>query len=141
MSRTEVAPFEHAVQTSNAWINDLMEKLDWDDRHRAYKALRVVLHTLRDRLPLQEVVDLGAQLPMLIRGLYYEGWKPGAPTVKMRKREEFLIPVEEAFRDEPDIRPEEVAWGVFRLLASHVSKGEIDDVLQTLQTDLRTLWP
>jgi uncharacterized protein (DUF2267 family) len=125
MTRTEVSPFEQAVQTSNTWINQLMEKLEWHDRHRTYKALRVVLHALRDRLPMQEVVDLGAQLPMMIRGLYYEGWKPGASAPKVRKKEEFLLPIEEAFRDDPDIFPEAVAWGVFRLLADHVSRGEI----------------
>lgn len=141
MSRTEVAPFEAAVQTSNTWINQLLDELEWTDRHQAYKALRVVLHALRDRLPLQEVIDLGAQLPMLLRGLYYEGWKPGAQVLKVRKKEEFLIPIEEAFRDDPEIFPEAVTWGVFRLLANHVSKGEINDVLHCLPTDLRALWP
>jgi uncharacterized protein (DUF2267 family) len=31
-----------------------------------------VLHALRDRLTVEEASDLAAQLPMLIRGLYYE---------------------------------------------------------------------
>jgi uncharacterized protein (DUF2267 family) len=34
-----------------------------------------MLHALRDRLPPEIAVHLSAQLPMLVRGIYYEGWK------------------------------------------------------------------
>ena len=64
------------------------------DKADAYKALRAVLQTLRDRLPMQEAVHFGAQLPMLLRGLYYEGWKPAQTPIKM-SREEFLQAVGE----------------------------------------------
>ncbi len=59
------------------------------DRHAAYRVLRAVLHALRDRLTVAETVDLGAQLPMLIRGLYYEGWTPNDKPLRERTREKF----------------------------------------------------
>jgi uncharacterized protein (DUF2267 family) len=141
MTATAVAPFESAVHTTNTWIRDLMDAMEWKDRHRACKALRAVLHALRDRLPVEEAVDLGAQLPMLIRGLYYEGWKPSACPRRVHTKEDFLAPIQEAFRDEPGIFAEAVAWGVFRLLERHVSRGEIGDVQHVLPESIRSLWP
>jgi len=76
MSQTGVAAFDSTIQTTNVWLHDIMERLGWQDRHRAYHALRAVLHALRDRLPVDQAAALGAQLPMLVRGFYYEGWHP-----------------------------------------------------------------
>jgi uncharacterized protein (DUF2267 family) len=66
--------FDRTLYKTHTWLKEIMEVLGTEDRHRAYMALRAVLHALRDRLTVEEVAQLGAQLPMLIRGLYYEGW-------------------------------------------------------------------
>ena len=67
--------FDTTVQESNLWLKDLMERIGTYDRHRAYSTLRAVLHALRDRIGPANANHLGAQLPMLLRGLYYEGWQ------------------------------------------------------------------
>lgn len=141
MTQTSVTSLENALHTTNIWLKELMEELGWEDRQRSYLALRVVLHALRDRLTVAEVADLGAQLPMLIRGLYYEGWQPADKTAKARKKDEFLFPVAEAFRDEPEVYAEDVARAVFRLLQTHVSAGEVADVKGIVQAEVRSLWP
>src|SRR5262249_44622070 len=125
------------IHTTNIWL----EELGWEDRRRAYQALRAVLHALRDRLTVAEVADLGAQLPLLIRGLYYEGWTPQEKSVKQRKREDFLAHIAATFRDHWEVYPEGVAWAVFKVLARHVSAGEIWDVLHVLPAEIRSLWP
>ncbi|HSM19769.1 MAG TPA: DUF2267 domain-containing protein, partial [Hyphomicrobiales bacterium] len=58
------------IQTTNIWLNELDQAMGWDHRQRTYRLLRAVLHALRDRLPVNEATDLGAQLPLLIRGIY-----------------------------------------------------------------------
>jgi uncharacterized protein (DUF2267 family) len=142
MSATGLAAFDSTLQITNIWLNELMDELGWEERHRAYHALRAVLHTVRDRLTIEEVADLGAQLPMLIRGIYYEGWSPShRPVKKARKREEFLAPIAEAFHDHPEISPEGVLWAVFKVLERHVTHGEIKDVKQTLPESIRALCP
>lgn len=141
MSVDTIGAIESTVHLTNLWLQELMEELGWRDRQRAYHALRVVLHALRDRLTVAEAVDLGAQLPMLVRGLYYEGWSPNDKPVKERKREEFLAHIAAAFRDDPGVYPEAVAWGVFKILERHVSGGEIKDVQHVLPAAIRALWP
>jgi uncharacterized protein (DUF2267 family) len=134
------SPFEATYQTTGAWFNELMEELGWNDRHRTYQVLRAVLHTLRDRLTVAETADLAAQLPMLLRGLYYEGWKPSGKPVKGRKKEEFLADIAAVLQDR-EVFPEQVAWAVFKILQRHVSAGEIQDIKGILPPEIRGLWP
>lgn len=77
MSVTGLPAFDSTVQQSNLWLKDLMTRLGTEDREDAYHALRAVLHAVRDRIGPENVVHLGAQLPMLIRGVYYDGWHMG----------------------------------------------------------------
>jgi len=141
MSVSAIGPIENAVHTTNIWLKELMEELGWEDRQRAYHAFGAVLHALRDRLPVAEVADFGAQLPMLIRGLYYEGWNPNGKPLKERRREEFLAHIATAWPGQAEIFPEGIAWAVFKVLEMHVSAGEIKDVQHVLPTEIRTLWP
>ncbi len=140
MSATGLAAFDSTIQTTNLWLNDLMEELGWHDRHHAYHALRVVLHALRDHLTVEEVSALGAQLPMLIRGIYYEGWHPTDKPLRERKKEAFLAHIAPAFRMYPHFEVEELTRKVLRVLARHVTAGEINDIKSVLPAELRSLW-
>lgn len=141
MSTTGFETFDTTLQKTHIWLRDLMEELGWQDRHKAYLALRTVLHALRDRLTVEEAVQLGAQLPMLIRGFYYEGWKPAGKHVKGRHKEEFLAPIKDCFRNDESIDPEEIVRAVFRVLSWRITEGEIEDVKHLLPPELRELWP
>jgi hypothetical protein len=55
-----------------------------------------MLHVLRDRLTIQEAVQPGAQLPMLIRGLYWEGWDPARRRSSSGARSSSPVPRGEA---------------------------------------------
>jgi uncharacterized protein (DUF2267 family) len=123
------------------WLKELAAELGFEDRERVYHALGAVLHALRDRLTVAEAADLGAQLPTLIRGQYYEGWNPNGKPVKERSREEFLAHIASAFRGQGEIFPEGVAWAVFKVLEKHVTAGEIGDIKHVLPAHIRSLWP
>jgi uncharacterized protein (DUF2267 family) len=140
MTQTSLAPFESTLQTTNIWLNDVLERLGWGDHHRAYHALRAVLHALRDRLPVDQAAALAAQLPMLVRGFYYEGWHPHGKPVKERHKEDFLAHIAAAFRGDPEVDPEDVARAVFQVLAKHVTGGEIEAVKRSLPAEIRSLW-
>ena len=134
--------FDGTLQKTQIWFNDLMWELDWDAKpQKAYLALRTVLHALRDRLPIEEAVQFGAQLPMLIRGFYYEGWSLKGKPHKERKKEDFLLHVKEAFSEDVTVNPQSVVRAVFRLLVKHTSPGEIDQVKHVLPKTMQELWP
>jgi uncharacterized protein (DUF2267 family) len=141
MSTTGLDVFDTTVHKTNRWLNELMQGLGWRDRHKAYLALRATLHALRDRITVEEVAQLAAQLPMLVRGFYYEGWDPTDKPLKDRRREDFLVRIDAAFTQDDAVDPEHVARAVFALLARRVSEGEIEDVRHVLPTEIRKLWP
>jgi uncharacterized protein (DUF2267 family) len=141
MSATGLDVFDMTLHKTNSWLNDLMQELGWPDRHKAYMALRVTLHALRDRLTIDEVAQLSAQFPMLIRGFYYEGWDPTDKPLRIRHQEQFLARIEQELRGDDYLDPEEVACAVFTVLAHRVTEGEIEDVQHILPAEIRELWP
>jgi uncharacterized protein (DUF2267 family) len=145
MSATGLEVFDTTLQKTNSWLHDLTQALGWADRHKAYTALRATLHALRDRLSVEEVAQLGAQLPMLIRGFYYEGWDPTGKPLRIRQKEQFLARIELELRGDErfdDLVPvERIAQAVFMLLTQRVSAGEIENVKHVMPADIRELWP
>jgi uncharacterized protein (DUF2267 family) len=141
MSAPGLDVFSTTLSKTNNWLRELMGIMGTQDRQRAYLSLRVTLHALRDRLTVEEVAQLGAQLPMLIRGFYYEGWDPTGKPLKVRHKEEFLALIEQQLRGEDGVDPEHTARAVFMMLARRVSEGEIEDVKHILPTEIRSLWP
>jgi uncharacterized protein (DUF2267 family) len=141
MSATGLEVFDTTLQKTHAWLRSLMQELGREDRHEAYLALRATLHALRDRLTVEEVAQFGAQLPMLIRGFYYEGWDPTGKPLRERHREQFLARIQQEFRDGGGIAPERIARAVFTVMAMRVTEGEIENVKHVLPAEIRDLWP
>jgi uncharacterized protein (DUF2267 family) len=123
------------------WINELDERLGWNNKGRSYRLLKTVLHTLRDCLQTNEAVDLAAQLPELLRGAYYEQWRPTTTPVKKRSKADFIARVENSFRRDPLAQPSQSVTAVFELLSKKITAGEIEDVRNALPEELRQLWP
>lgn len=128
------------IQKTQEWLKELIENGDLADMQESLAVLRAVLHHLRDRLTLEEAVDLGAQLPTLIRGIYYEGWQPHKRRSRVRSRQDFVHQVAE--KNFPNAVPSERAIrDVFALLAHHCDPGEIADVIGQLPKEIKELWP
>lgn len=128
--------FDNTIQKTNELLKEIEISFGWENRrNQSYAALRAVLHTLRDRLPVEEAVQLGAQLPMLIRGMYYEGWNPSRVPVKMN-REEFLQRIRERFLFSVESGIEDVTRVVLVALRKYVSFGEAEDIVSILPKDI-----
>ncbi len=140
MSALGLPIFDKAIQDANIWVNEVMSELDWDDKHRAYILLRSTLHVLRDRLQPNECAHLAAQLPTLIRGIYYEGYRPSKMSATIRHKDQFVSAVEAAFGNDPNDNPSEAVSAALNIIADHVSVGEMNDIKAGLPEDIRKLW-
>jgi uncharacterized protein (DUF2267 family) len=141
MSAQGLEGLERTVQLTHIWINDLDQRLQWNNKARSYRLLKAVLHALRDSLRVDEAVDLGAQLPGLLRGAYYEQWRPATTPLKSRDIEEFLNRVNEQFKSDPLAEPAHAVMAVFQLLSRKITEGEIGDVRNCLPEPVRSIWP
>lgn len=134
--------FETSLVTASTWLKELLTSLQLpsSDTPRALRALRAGLHAIRDRLPATEVVELGAQLPTLIRGIYYEGFTLRNDPARIRDRAALLTRVRREVGNDPKLDAYQVLRGVIALLVDHVSPGEIEDVAATLPRSIAELW-
>jgi uncharacterized protein (DUF2267 family) len=142
MGDTGSHPFEASVEKANLVLKEIEEAYGWpkERRQQSYAALRAVLHALRDRLPVEESADLAAQLPMVVRGLYFEGWKPSKVPMKMT-REEFLERVRREFGFDVAGGVELLVKRVLDALRRYVTPGEWADIASILPREMADLVP
>ncbi len=131
--------FESTLQKTNCWLKDLESVLRTEDRPRAYAALRAVLHTLRDCMPVDETAKFSAQMPLLLRGVFYDGWKPRRKPTRLTKGG-FLNAIRDCLRTQEGLDPALAARGVFAMLEKHLSAGEIGHIRRVLPTEVRQFW-
>jgi len=126
-----------AVQKTNTLLNDIAKDLGWKGRkHQVYNLLRATLHTLRDRLPLEEAVHFGAQLPMIVRGFYYEGWSPSKVPIKM-DRTAFLERIRSEFIFDSDKSLTELIKTALTHIFIHINPNESVRIKDVLPEDLK----
>ena len=89
MSATGLDVFDKTLQTTNIWLDEIMAELG-PDRQLAWHVLGAVIRALRDRLPIGLAANLGSQLPILVRGAYYDQWTPRDRPLELRSREDCL---------------------------------------------------
>jgi len=132
--------FERTVHVTNGWLAEVAHELgEDDDRQAAYRALRAVLHALRDRLPTTESAQLAAELPMLLRGVYYEGWRPSRTPETYHDVDRFLQRVAHEANLAGETEASVATTAAMTVLRRHVAAGELADVLADLPGPVRAL--
>ena len=141
MTTTGLDTFDKTVQETNHWLKVMMGELGTDDRRIAFNALRAALHALRDRIGPENAVHLGAQLPMLLRGAYYENWQPAGTPTRERHLEVFVDHVAAGLPQENRINPAEAARACFAAMERCLDRGELLKVRRTLPHEVLNLFP
>ena len=130
---------DRTVQQTYTWIDEVADELAPASRHIGYQVIRGFLHTIRDRLPMDEAVHLGAQLPMLLRGLYYEGWDPESAPRDIRDGKAFLADFVAESRLPDSVGAAGSVKAAYDVLERHITPGESSEVLNTLPGEVRQL--
>ncbi len=138
-SETEPAIVQRSAEKASIWLKDVATELGDDDRQYAYKVLRAVLHTLRDRLTIELAAKLAAQLPTLIRGIFYEDWTPGRAPMRAHDVDSFLEHVVSEGRLGGETEASVAVTAVMTVLRKRLGDEEIEAILAVVPEKLRTL--
>lgn len=135
----EPSIIERSVEKAHVWLDEVAGQLGTDDHRQAYRVLRAYLHALRDRLTVDEAAQLAAQLPDLIRGIYYESWNPSSTPVKYRGFADFLNRIATDAALDGEAAASYATSAAAGVLRRHVSAGEIEDLRAQLPEDLQPI--
>lgn len=140
MSATGLDVFDRTIHLTNVWLDEMMASLP-RDKQLAWHVLGAVLRTVRDRVPLNLAVHLGAQLPILVRGTYFEQWRPSETPRTWRSQEEFLALITAQMNSDKPVNAADAARAVFRVLNHHIDPNQAEKVRHSLPEEVRALWP
>jgi len=141
MSSKKIQVFERTTHEAHEWINELSDRLEWVSERDVLRMLRSVLVSVRDHLPVNEMAQFSAQLPIMLRGMFFEGWQPKNTPVAERHAQLFIDRIAAEVGDVTEYRGAEDITAVFKLLNNRISIGEIEDVRANLPQALRDIWP
>lgn len=140
MSATGLDVFERSAQATHIWLNEISDQIG-PDRKLAWHVLGTVLRTLRDRLRPDDAAHLAAQLPLFVRGAFYDQYRPSQQASSLRTRAEFVQRVEDSLGSVRELDPLAAVRAVFLVLQHRLDPGEIAKVRQALPEEIRALWP
>jgi uncharacterized protein (DUF2267 family) len=139
--------FEEWTHKGNEFIKEVSNEMEIEDNRSTLRIIKAVLHSLRDRLTAFEAKDLVAQLPMLLKAVWCDGWIPGKiPDKSIKKKEDLfervlysseIVPLKDLENVE-DAKKAVIA--IFSVLKRHLSQGEIDDIATQFPEDIKVLW-
>ena len=133
-----------AIQKTYAKVSECITRLmtshQFQDENKAFVILRATLKALRDRLTTEEALHLGAQLPALLRGFYYEGWTLNEQS-RIRTKEEFINDVRFHLNGHEDIDLEIATPLALKIILDMIDQGEAIEVLHQLPREIQELCP
>jgi uncharacterized protein (DUF2267 family) len=133
-----IGAFEASRQKTNLWLKEICDELRTNSRRQAYAALRAVLHTVRDCLPVEETAKFAGQLPLIVKGLLYDGWHPHEKPARLTKAA-FYERVEKRLHG-AGLSAAQASRAVLLVLEARLSTGEIEALKRVLPHEVRDLW-
>ena len=140
MSSTKVSSLDRSVQTTIEWLREIQEELMWPSEERVYAATKAMLNTLRDRMTFDEIFHLTAQFPLLLKGVFFDGYDPTGKPINVDRRDQFFDLVQERFEKRSGLNGEEITRAVLKVLYKKVGSGEMDDIKDNMPKDIQGLF-
>jgi uncharacterized protein (DUF2267 family) len=140
MATTGLEVFDRTLHTTNVWLDEITAEIG-PDRHLAWHVLGSVLRSIRDEMLVEQSAHFAAQLPLLVRGAYFDQYRPAAQPSPDRSQEEFIARIQHDLDGARPVKAEDAAAAVMRTLNRHVTEGQIKKVRDALPKGVRALWP
>ncbi len=140
MATTGLEVFDKTLHTTNLWLDEICAEIG-PDKHLAWHVLGAVLRSIRDELLIGQSAHLAAQLPLLVRGAFFDQYRPAAQPVAERSQEDFIARIREELAGCRPVRPDLAATAVMRTLNRHITEGQIKKARDALPKGIRALWP
>lgn len=140
MATTGLEVFDKTLHTTNLWLDEICAEIG-PDKHLAWHVLGAVLRSIRDELLIGQSAHLAAQLPLLVRGAFFDQYRPAAQPVAERSQEDFIARIREELAGCRPVRPDLAASAVMRTLNRHITEGQIKKARDALPKGIRALWP
>jgi uncharacterized protein (DUF2267 family) len=140
MATTGLEVFDKTLHTTNQWLDEISAEIG-PDRHLAWHVLGAVLRCIRDEMLVDQSAHLAAQLPLLIRGAYFDQYRPASQPVSARSRDQFIARIQQELAGSRPIDPILAAAAVMRTLNRHITEGQIKKARDALPKGVRALWP
>lgn len=139
---TRAAVIDTSLQQAHEWLSAVNGELDTWDEKSGLAALRAALHVVRDSLTMAQVIELGECLPVLIRGLYYEGWSPKRQAEHAAEPGDVMKSARHDIYGHNELAPAEKALrACFNVLDRLLPQDEVRSVLNALPASVQQLWP
>jgi uncharacterized protein (DUF2267 family) len=139
---TNIISLDRAIQNTILWLNDIQAELKWDSQDNVYRATKAVLQTIRDRLPVEEVVHLTANLPLVMKGMLMDGYDLTEKPTRIWTQDLFFELIEEYYNPfkRNAIHPEDAVRAVVRVLNRRMGGGEMSKVAATMPLEIKELF-
>ena len=140
MATTGLDVFDRTLHTTNLWLDEISAEIG-PDRHLAWHVLGAVLRSIRDEMLVEQSAHFAAQLPLLVRGAYFDQYRPAAQPASGRSQEEFISRIQHDMHGARPVNAEQAVSAVTRTLNRHVTEGQVKKVRDSLPKGVRALWP
>jgi uncharacterized protein (DUF2267 family) len=140
MATTGLEVFDKTLHTTNQWLDEICAEIG-PDKHLAWHVLGAVLRSIRDELLIGQSAHLAAQLPLLVRGAYFDQYRPAAQPVPERSQEDFIARIRHELAGCRPVRTDLAATAVMRTLNRHITEGQVKKARDALPKGIRALWP
>ncbi|KTD22861.1 Uncharacterized conserved protein (DUF2267) [Legionella lansingensis] len=131
-----VTQIESSLNLTYNWLNEFKEYGHLRDESQSYSVLRIVLHELRDHLPVDVSAHLAAQLPLVLKGLYFDGWDPSREIRRVDSFEDFIKPIRKDMTN-LDVNLKESVRNCIQFIISKIEKDLADKVMGSLPERLK----
>jgi uncharacterized protein (DUF2267 family) len=140
MATTGLEVFDRTLHTTNLWLDEINAEIG-PDRHLAWHVLGAVLRSIRDEMQVEQSAHFAAQLPLLIRGAYFDQYRPAVQPASARSHDDFIARIQHDMDGSRPVNVQQAAATVMRTLNRHVTEGQVRKVRDALPKGVRAMWP